>query len=78
LDSIIDPDADKPLRIPEGAESLDSGILSEGGATFSHTFETEGVYGYYCMPHEGMDVVGSVVIGSPDPAGDEPGLSSPS
>jgi len=56
------PDNDgKPNRIPEDAESFDSGVLSEG-ETFEHTFETPGVYNYYCTPHEGLGMVGLVVV----------------
>lgn len=67
---------DKPTRIPEGATSWDSGVLSEQGKTFEQTFETEGVYDYFCTPHEGTGMVGSVVVGSPSPDG-QPGLKPP-
>jgi len=36
-----------------GAETWDSGALSENG-TFSHTFTTPGSYQYACMIHPGM------------------------
>ncbi|MFC7130516.1 plastocyanin/azurin family copper-binding protein [Haloferax chudinovii] len=61
------PDNDQPQLVPDGAASWDSGILSEGGATFEHTFETEGVYHYYCIPHESLGMIGSVIVGEPDP-----------
>lgn len=70
------PDNDKPLRIPEGASAWDSGTLSEQGATFEHTFETEGVYDYFCIPHESMGMLGSVIVGQPDPQG-QPALQPP-
>jgi len=38
------PDNDQPQLVPDGAASWDSSLLSEAGATFEHTFETEGVY----------------------------------
>ena len=58
---------DKPLRIPEGAEPWDSGILGLGdaGITFSYTFRVEGTYDYFCMPHEFLGMVGRVVVGRP-------------
>ncbi|MEF8774260.1 MAG: plastocyanin/azurin family copper-binding protein, partial [Halobacteriales archaeon] len=59
------PDNDRPLRIPEAASSFDSGTRS-AGETFEHTFETGGVYGYFCRPHEGLGMVGLVVVGEPD------------
>lgn len=63
------PDNDKPLLMPEGAESFDSGVLTEAGAEFSHTFETEGVYHFYCAPHEALGMLGSVIVGEPDAHG---------
>lgn len=67
---------DKPLRIPEGAESWDSGLLTAEGETFSHTFETEGVYDYFCTPHEAVGMVGTVIVGEPDAHG-QPALEEP-
>ncbi|WP_115864529.1 MULTISPECIES: plastocyanin/azurin family copper-binding protein [Halobacteriales] len=52
-------------RIPDGAEAFDSGILSEQGATFEHTFETAGTHDYYCTPHKSLDMVGRIVVGEP-------------
>ncbi len=61
------PDNDQPLLVPDGAAAWDSGILSEGGATFEHTFETEGVYHYYCTPHETLGMLGTIIVGEPNP-----------
>ncbi|MFQ5794559.1 MAG: plastocyanin/azurin family copper-binding protein [Candidatus Bipolaricaulia bacterium] len=55
----------KELRIPEGAKSWDSGVLIEVGATFEHRFEVEGVYDYYCIPHEFLGMVGRIIVGEP-------------
>ena len=63
------PDNDKPLLMPEGAEPFDSGLLTDAGAEFSHTFETEGIYHFYCAPHESLGMLGSVIVGEPDPHG---------
>lgn len=52
-------------RIPEGAETWDSGVLSEEGTTFRHTFETEGTYDYFCTPHKSLEMIGRVVVGEP-------------
>jgi plastocyanin len=68
--------ADRPSRIPDGASGWDSGTLSEAGATFDHTFETAGVYDYFCAPHEQSGMIGTVIVGEPDPAG-QPGLQPP-
>jgi plastocyanin len=57
----------KPLRIPEGADPWDSGILGLGdvGIAFSYTFRVEGTYDYFCMPHEFLGMVGRIVTGRP-------------
>ncbi|WP_227134473.1 plastocyanin/azurin family copper-binding protein [Halorubellus salinus] len=70
------PDNDQPQLVPDGAASWDSGILSEEGATLEHTFETEGVYHYYCSPHETMGMIGSVIVGEPEAHG-QPALEEP-
>lgn len=67
---------DKPSRLPEGAAPWDSGVLNEQGKSFSHTFDTEGVYDYFCTPHEATGMIGTVVVGSPSTDG-QPGLQPP-
>lgn len=69
-----DPSNGKPLRIPENADGWTSGVLRESGATFAKTFQIEGVYDYFCVPHEGVGMVGTVVVGE---AHDGPGLTEP-
>lgn len=63
-------DNGKTQMIPDEAESWDSGILSESGATFEHTFEVEGTYNYYCTPHETLGMVGRIVVGEPGGPGE--------
>ncbi|MFC7095878.1 halocyanin domain-containing protein [Halobaculum marinum] len=43
--------------------SFESELVAEAGHTFSHTFESEGVYEYYCQPHEALGMKGAVVVG---------------
>lgn len=50
-------------RLPDGADSFDSGTISSG--VFRHTFETPGTYDYYCIPHKTIGMVGRVVVGEP-------------
>lgn len=64
-------DNGKNQMIPDGASSWDSGLLSESGATFDHTFETEGTYNYYCTPHETLGMVARIVVGEPGGPGEE-------
>lgn len=70
------PEFDNPRRIPDDAVPWDSGLMSEAGKTFEHTFEVEGVYDYFCSPHEQRGMVGSVIVGAPDPH-HQPGLVEP-
>lgn len=63
------PENDQPQLVPDGAAAWDSGLLSEDGATFEHTFDTEGVYHYHCNPHETTGMIGSIIVGEPDPHG---------
>ena len=39
-------------------------MLTAQGESFEHTFTAEGVYHYYCIPHEGAGMVGAIVVGS--------------
>lgn len=48
-----------PGMVPDGAEAF-KGKLNQA---ISVTFETEGVYGYKCMPHYAIGMVGVVVVG---------------
>lgn len=47
--------------LPEGAEPWDSGIL-ETGQEFSHTFDVPGDYTYFCIPHESMGMIGTLLV----------------
>lgn len=51
-----------------GASSEDSaraaladGLLTEG-ETFTFTFDEPGKYRYFCVPHEGQGMVGTIVV----------------
>lgn len=70
------PAFDKPQRIPLAASSWNSGMFSEPGRTFEYTFEEQGVYDYFCIPHEHRAMVGSVLVGDPDPH-DQQGMRPP-
>lgn len=70
------PANDRPQRIPDEADPWDSGTLTEEGATFESTFAVVGVYDYYCLPHEGLGMVGRLVVGDPD-LENQPALAEP-
>ena len=58
------PDHDNhELRIPEGAQPFDSGMLA-AMESFQWTFEVEGTYDYYSKHHEGAGLIGRIVVGS--------------
>jgi len=56
----------RPLRMPDGATPWNSDFLlpNEG---FSVTLTVEGVYDYYCIPHEHAGMVGRIIVGRPGP-----------
>ena len=54
-----------PLRIPEHAAPWDSDYLVEPGQTFEVTLTAEGVYDYFCTPHEVAGMVGRIIVGRP-------------
>lgn len=53
------------LRIPDAAAPWDSGFLVNPGDRFEVTLTAEGVYDYYCAPHEEAGMVGRIVVGRP-------------
>jgi halocyanin-like protein len=57
--------------------SFESELTAEGGFTFEHTFESDGVYNYYCQPHKSLGMKASVVVGSDFPTAGGGGGSTP-
>lgn len=64
----------QPQRIPDAAQPWDSEIFSDAGRRYEVTLDVEGVYDYYCPPHESMGMVGRLIVGEPH---DGPGTSPP-
>lgn len=56
---------EESVRLPEGASAFDSGNL-DPEATFKHTFTVPGTYRYFCVPHEGTKMYGTVIVESSD------------
>jgi halocyanin-like protein len=51
--------------VSDGDGPLDSGDpVSDAGTTYSHTFESEGIFKYVCTPHEALGMKGAVVVRS--------------
>lgn len=62
----VTADPDKAARpestaLPEDAAPFDSGDIVPDG-TFSHRFTVPGTYRYFCIPHEGAAMIGTVVV----------------
>jgi plastocyanin len=54
-----------PESVPEGSSWKGSGSESETfdtGHEYSHTFETEGTYEYYCAPHKSAGMAGTITV----------------
>ncbi|TVQ40790.1 MAG: hypothetical protein EA403_00335 [Spirochaetaceae bacterium] len=60
------PDNGRENRIPDGAQAWDSGLLARRNESFEVTLTVEGVYDYFCIPHEAMGHVGRIVVGDPN------------
>lgn len=55
--------AAKPVDValPKGAKPFNSGFL-KAKAVFKHRFTVPGTYRYFCILHEGLGMVGTVVV----------------
>ena len=47
--------------MPAGAEPFNSGTV-EPGKQYLHTFAVPGTYKYFCLPHEAVGMVGTIVV----------------
>lgn len=60
------------LRIPEAAAPWDSGYLINPKDHFDMTLTAEGVYDYFCIPHEMAGMVGRIIVGHATGPGAQP------
>jgi plastocyanin len=51
------------VTLPDGASTFNSGNL-DPKATFEHTFKVAGTYRYFCIPHEAVGMIGTVIVES--------------
>jgi plastocyanin len=56
---------ERPRRMPKAAKPWDSDYLLPN-ESFSVTFTEQGVYDYYCIPHEHAGMVGRIIVGEPE------------
>lgn len=59
------PENRRPQRIPASAKPFDSGLMKRGDQ-WVLTISEEGVYDYFCLPHEKMGHVGRIIAGTFD------------
>ena len=55
------PEEAASTELPVGAESFDSGDIKAGGI-YLHTFTIPGTYRYFCDPHHGAGMVGTIIV----------------
>ena len=48
-------------KLPPGAKAFNSGRIN-GGKTWRHTFTVAGAYHYFCIPHEGAGMLGTIIV----------------
>jgi plastocyanin len=58
---------ERPLRIPEAAKPWDSDYLLPN-ESFAVRLTQEGVYDFFCVPHEHAGMVGRIIVGRPGPS----------
>ena len=56
------------VELPAGASPFDSGNIEPQGV-FRHRFTTPGTYRYFCVPHEGIPMRGTIVVREPGKQG---------
>ncbi|MFB6131426.1 MAG: halocyanin domain-containing protein [Salinigranum sp.] len=66
---------------PDGANWEGHDTIEDTGFTYKNTFQTKGIYEYYCIPHRSLGMKGAIVVGgsggvSPQEAG-VPGAVGP-
>lgn len=49
------------VRLPGGASPFNSGNIA-GGESYTRAFEVSGTYTYFCIPHEGQGMIGTIIV----------------
>ena len=47
---------------PDGHSEWTSATIADNGDTFIHTFDTPGTYQYFCQPHVGQGMTGTITV----------------
>jgi halocyanin-like protein len=53
--------------VADGGAFESGSPVGDSGATFEYAFEEDGIYNYYCSPHQTAGMLGSVVVGTDYP-----------
>ncbi|MGQ4555491.1 plastocyanin/azurin family copper-binding protein [Halobellus sp. GM3] len=69
-------EAEQPARSAYSAGDPESGDVV-GGASYEHTFEVEGTYEYFCIPHESAGMLGTVEVAAGGASDDGGGQVAP-
>ena len=56
-----------PESQPEGAGWEGHGTIEDSGFSVEHTFDTGGIYTYFCSPHLGLGMKGAIAVGNDVP-----------
>ena len=56
-----DAERARDAALPAGAQPFNSGYI-DPGQVFRHTFTVPGTYRYFCDPHEGQGMVGTIYV----------------
>ncbi len=48
-------------KLPPGAKAFNSGRI-DGGKSWRYTFTVAGAYHYFCIPHEGAGMLGTIIV----------------
>ncbi len=54
----------KHASVPAGVKPWDSGFIFGGGKSYRRTFDEPGTYHYFCIPHEGAQMIGTIIVKS--------------
>ena len=55
------PEETASTELPAGAQSFDSGNIPAGGV-YKQTFTVPGTYTYFCEPHHGAGMIGTIIV----------------
>ncbi|MFB6074398.1 MAG: halocyanin domain-containing protein [Haloarculaceae archaeon] len=53
--------------VGDNADFRSGSPVGEEGHTFEHTFDSDGIYKYYCQPHKPLGMKGAIVVGTDYP-----------